>query len=174
MAATPRWTAALALALTLALGGAATAGNLKVQTAFGGNFFDVQPPCKTNQFPTFETISPVPAILDPFAQDLVPVFCDIQVTKNGQGVKGVKAKYSSELIVIDNVTGQAQTFGLGSGTAKTDAGGFAHFDFDIPSDLFADGFESGDVSAWSYTRTDFKKKKADSAAIACQTPATGQ
>ena len=43
------------------------------------------------------------------------------------------------------------------------------FDFEIPAPIFADGFESGDVSAWSYTKFEFgqKKKMADTAQARC-------
>ena len=37
----------------------------------------------------------------------------------------------------------------------------ADLDFEIPAPIFADGFESGDVSAWSYTSADFTKKRRE-------------
>ncbi len=157
-----------AAALTLALATAAIAGQGGVQDGVGANFFHTSSPCPTRDFPTFEAIAPIPSIIDPFEQDLIPVFCSIQVVKNGNPVQNVRGNFESELVVRDNNTGNLEVFPLDSGRFKTDSDGFADFDFEIPAPIFADGFESGDVSAWSYTRSDFtKKKKANSANIVC-------
>ncbi len=62
----------------------------------------------------------------------------------------------------DNNTGEIESFPAGSGRFRTNRDGISSFDFDLPAELFADGFESGDVSAWSYTRTDFTNRKRGS------------
>ena len=111
---------------------------------------------------------PVPAIINTFAQDVVPILCFVSAEKNGNGVKNRKGEWMSELVVRDNNTGQFETFPLDSGKFKTDSDGFDDFEFEIPTPIFADGFESGDVSAWSYTRANFtNKKKANSAFVQC-------
>lgn len=60
---------------------------------------------------------------------------------------------------FDRRTGVAEVFSVKKGRFNTDAEGLAEFDFEIPAPIFADGFESGDVSAWSYTRADFSKNQ---------------
>lgn len=83
-------------------------------------------------------------------------------------VKNAKGDFVAELIRQDNRTGMGAVVDSTSGRFKTDSEGFGTFDFDFPSEIFADGFESGDVSAWSYTRTDFRnRKKADSVSAQC-------
>jgi hypothetical protein len=94
--------------------------------------------------------------------------CFVDVNKNDKGVRKTKGTWTTELIVRDNNTGMLETFPIRSGKFKTNSDGQDDFDFEIPTELFADGFESGDVSAWSYTRSDFtNKKKADSASVQC-------
>ncbi len=160
---------ALAL-LTGVTSAPAQAGNTVSQFTFANNFFSASPACPVNQFPTFESIVPVPAIIDPFEEDFIPFFCQIQVDRKGNPVKKAKGTFETDLIVIDNVTGEAETFPIRSGKFKTGSNGIDTFDFDIPAELFADGFESGDVSAWSYTRSDFtNKKRADNASVSCGT-----
>lgn len=161
------------LVLALISSGALHAGDFESQFTGGSNFFSSSPPCPVRQFPTFESLVPVPAIVDPFAQDLIPMFCDVQVSREGKGVKKAKGKFEADLIVIDLDTGISQSFPIASGDFKTNKDGLSSFDFDLPSELFADGFESGDVSAWSYTRTDFSnKKKSDSTSVSCVTGAS--
>ena len=148
---------------------AKTGGNIfEHQQNAGGGFFAVQPPCPMNQFPTFEAVVPVPSTIDPFNQDLLSVFCQVNVTRKGNPVKQAKGTFDSELLVTDPETGLIETFDLGAGKFNTDADGHADLQFDIPTELFADGFESGDISVWSHTRTDFtNKKKADNATVQC-------
>ena len=99
---------------------------------------------------------------------MISVFCSIVVKKNAKPVKNVKGTFMSELAVIDNNTGEVEMFDLGSGKFQTNEDGFDTFNFEIPTPIFADGFESGDVSAWSYTRADFtNKKKADNGQMTC-------
>ena len=134
----------------------------------GAQEFFADPPCKLKQFPDLEVLVPIPSIIDPFEEDLVQIFCQVTVQKNNQPVKKARGNFESELVIIDNNTGFTERIPLGDGSFKTNAAGFDVFDFEIPTPIFADGFESGDVSAWSYTRTSFKKKKkADTGVVAC-------
>ena len=149
------------------------AGDSRAQGTFGGNFFSASPPCPAKQLPTFESLVPVPGIVDPFEQDVISMFCQIQADREGKGVKKVNGKYETDLIVVNTSTGEAESFSIASGRFKTNKDGRANFDFDIPADLFADGFESGDVSAWSYTRTDFtNKKKVGGTSVSCNSSTT--
>ncbi len=160
--------AGAALALSLCGGTQAWAGETGTQIDVGVAFFAADEPCAFKKFPVFETLAPIPKIIDPFEQDLIPVFCYIQVQRDGQGVRKAGGAYTSELVVIDNNTGMAERFPLKAGNFRTNSSGLADFDFDLPAELFADGFESGDVSAWSYTRTDFtNRKKADHVRADC-------
>lgn len=157
------------LFLALAFGPAtAQAGEILSQSNFGSSFFSASPPCPVKKFPTFESVAPIPAIVDPFAQDLVPIFCQIRVSREGEGVKKAKGNFFSEVVIRDNDTGELEAFPVGSGSFRTNKDGFAGIDFEIPTDIFADGFESGDVSAWSYTRADFSnRKRADNTSMQC-------
>lgn len=161
-------TAVTVLTLLSTLAVTAWAGDNKSQSTFGSSFFFASPPCPVNQFPTLETIAPVPAIIDPFEQDFIPMFCQIEVERGENPVKRVKGTYETELIVRDNSSGEIESFPVKSGRFKTNSQGRAGFDFELPAELFADGFESGDVSAWSYTRTDFaNRKRGNNAAVSC-------
>lgn len=167
---TPRpGTTLLAVALTLLIAAPAPAGDFQSQTTLGASFFFASPPCPVKKFPAFEQLVPIPNVIDPFDDDLVPIFCDVQVSREGERVKNAKGKFESELILLDNDTGMVTRQTVASGTFKTDKDGQSTLDFDIPTELFADGFESGDVSAWSYTRTDFtNRKRASDASAFCQ------
>ncbi|MDX1501519.1 MAG: hypothetical protein R3325_04085 [Thermoanaerobaculia bacterium] len=159
-----------ALVLLVALPG--QAGDVKSQSDFGGSFFSTSPPCPLRDFPTFESLVPVPGFIDPFEQDLT-IFCEVRVDRKGKPLENAKGKYQAMLVVRDNNTGDLEEFPAGKGKFKTDSSGGAGFDFDLPSELFADGFESGDVSAWSYTRTDFtNRKRSDGASVVCGTGST--
>ncbi len=148
------------------------AGDSGSQDNFAGSFFTTSSPSPLKQFPTFESINPVPAIIDPFHQDIILVLCQVSAEKHGQPVKGARGKFKSELYVLDNTSGTFATFDVGSGKFKTNSHGFDRFEFDLPPEFFADGFESGDVSAWSYTRTDFTSKKGTHAIVICDTLAS--
>ena len=146
--------------LTLVLfAGAAGAGDSVSQSTFGANFFSSSTPCKAKDLPDLEVIAPVPAIVDPFEDDIIPVFCNVWAQKKGNPVNNFRADFTSELVVVDHNTGMAEVFDIDSGSFKTNSDGFANLEFELPAPIFADGFESGDVSAWSYTRIDPKKKK---------------
>ncbi len=135
----------IALVLLPLVAATGWAGDFKSQSSIGANFFNVSPACPAKEFPTFESIVPVPGFIDPFAQDLIPLFCEVQVAREGKGVKGVKGKFESELIVRDNNTGETESFPVGSGRFRTNRDGVSSFDFDLPAEIFADVFDSGDV-----------------------------
>lgn len=166
MSSNPRRLVVTACTLLL-FAGAASGGDTSFQGAFGVSFFSSSPPCKAKDLPTFEAIVPVPAIIDPFEDDIIPVFCQISARRKGKDAN-IKGSHESELVVRDNQTGQLMAFDLDSGKFKTGPDGVNKFDFEIQAPLFADGFESGDVSAWSYTRVDPKKgQKADNVNVDC-------
>jgi hypothetical protein len=151
------------------------AGDQTFQTNIGAAFQQSSPPCRANEFPPFESLVPIPNVIDPFAQQMVFFSCFVDARKNGNGVKKVKGVFETDLIVLDNLTGETDRFPVGSGKFKTNSDGQALFDFEFPTEIFADGFESGDVSAWSYTRTDFtNKKKVDNAGLQCGKSASRQ
>lgn len=150
---------------------AASAGDTAVQRTFGGSSFSASPARPVKQFPTFESVTPVPRILD--LDDPDPIFCPVQVTRDGDPVKGARGRFISELIVIDSATGLGETFPVASGRFRTDSEGRDSFDFELPAELFADSFESGHVSAWSYTRTSFtNRKRANGVVVSCGTATT--
>ncbi len=160
--------ALLGLALILTFTSHAMAGDFLSQSGIGATFFNASPPCPAKRMPTFESVVPIPGLFDPFDLQFANFACFVDVREGGEGVKGVKGKYTTQLIVRDNNTGDLDTFDIDSGTFKTNRDGQDVFDFDIPAEIFADGFESGDVSAWSYTRSDFtNKKKVESTAVQC-------
>ena len=148
---------------------AKTGGNVfDDQRNFAGSVFSAKSPCPVNEFRVFESVNPVPSLINPFEDDFISIHCQVKVQKKGENVLGAKGIADTNLIVLDNLTGKIETFDLGARTFRTDRNGLDDFDFDIPTELFADGFESGDVSAWSSTRSDFtNKKKADKARVSC-------
>ena len=167
-----RWSKPLIVAVLsiVVLSMAAFAGESQSGFSFGAEFFAASTPCPARELPTFESIVPVPGLFDPFEQDALTMFCQVHLTREGKDVRGVKGKHTTELVVRDNDTGELESFPVGSGKFRTKSGGKAVFEFDLPAELFADGFESGDVSAWSYTRTDFTNRKRVSQAQAdCST-----
>ena len=151
----------------LAVSGGLEAGDSGFQGNLGDSFFQTTSPCPLKEFPTFEAIVPIPNIIDPFDDDIIPLFCQIRAKKKGNPVNKAKGTFSSELYVLHNTTGMFEVIDLGSGKFKTGEEGIDSFELEIPAPLFADGFESGDVSAWSYTRADFTKKKGDTAEMLC-------
>jgi hypothetical protein len=58
---------------------------------------------------------------------------------------------ASEFFFFVTITDYSQCDDVGLNPAS-DPAAIRDFDFDLPAELFADGFESGDVSAWSYSR----------------------
>ncbi len=158
-----------ALVLALAWTSSLHAGDGVFAANFGTTTLNTGTSCPVKQFPTFESIAPIPGSFPPPLSDFLPVFCTLQVTRDQQGVKKAKGTYTAQLLVRDNETGLVETHDIDSGTFRTGRGGFADWQIEIPPDLiFADGFESGNTSAWSYTRTDFSnKKKANNVALSC-------
>ncbi len=166
MSSNPRRLVVTACTLLL-FAGAASGGDTSFQGAFGVSFFSSSPPCKAKDLPTFEVIAPVPALVDPFEDDIIPVFCQISAWRKGNNTN-IRGSYESDLVVRDNNTGQLETFDLDSGKFRTGPDGIDRLEFEIPAPIFADGFESGDVSAWSYTRVDPKRgQKADNVSVEC-------
>lgn len=160
--------ALLTLALLPNLASPAWAGDSFFLQTVGSNFFSASPPCPVKKFPSFENLVPIPSLFDPDIEDSAFLFCQVDLHNGEDGVKKAKGKWQSEIIMRDNLSGDVETFPIDSGRFKTNSDGFADFDFEIPSELFADGFESGDVSAWSYTRSDFtNRKKASSGSVRC-------
>ncbi|MFQ5528408.1 MAG: hypothetical protein ACE5GX_19415 [Thermoanaerobaculia bacterium] len=160
--------ALLTFALPPNFTGNAWAGDFVSQGNFGDSLVTASTPHPVKEFPTFESIVHVPRIFDPLQQDFLAIFCDVKVTKQGEGVKKVKGTYMSELFVFDNDSETVEISPLGSGKFKTDGNGFDNFALDVPVPLFIDGFESGDTSAWTYTRVEFtNKKKSAFASVSC-------
>ena len=54
-----------------------------------------------------------------------------------------------------------QTDALADKLKEANENAVEELDFEIPAPIFADGFESGDVSAWSYTSADFTEKRRE-------------
>ena len=150
-------------------GTANTAGGLAGnQRQVSTGFFSTPKSSSLTRFPTIESLAQIPAITDPSKEVTIPVSCNPCAFNKGKPVKNAKGNFTAELIVLDNPTGTFETFDIDSGKFKTTTTGCDDFTFAIPTELFADGFESGDVSAWSYIRTDFTdKKKNDSASMGC-------
>ena len=146
----------------------AWSGDSAFQSTFGSNFFNVNPPCPVKQFPTFESILPVPAIADPVQQRFLPILCQIQVSRNEKGVRKAKGNFVSEVLVLDLNSGEGELFTVESGKFTTNKDGVAKVQYEVDMQIFTDGFETGDTSAWSYTRADFSNgKKASAVSITC-------
>ncbi|MFQ5526979.1 MAG: hypothetical protein ACE5GX_12060 [Thermoanaerobaculia bacterium] len=124
-------------------------------------------PCALKRLPSLEGLASVPPIADPLARNQIPVLCQIQVSKRDEPVRNARGSYAGALFVLDHVSGRFDAFEIDSGSFKTGANGSALFEYQIPASIFTDGFESGDVSAWSRTRADFKNKRGDRAALSC-------
>lgn len=159
--------AVLAFAGWMILAGSAWAGDAQEQLNVGLSFASARPPCPVNQFPTLESLVAVPMVTDPFEieERFIPMFCQVQVDRNGQPVERAKGKFETFLLLLDHVTGSFSQRRIDRGKFATSSQGSDSFEFDLPAELFADGFESGDVSAWSYTRTDFRNRKGATDAV---------
>ena len=120
------------------------------------------------EFAALETVAVVPSTFDPFAHETISLSCIALVKSGDKGVRSAKGSYSSDLVVFDHRAGVSEAFPLASGRVKTDADGTSFFAVAIPTALFADGFASGDVSAWVATRADFSnRKKGDRVLMGC-------
>ena len=167
----------LAMLAVLLMTPAVQAGDDPLSINFGGNAFFPSSPCPAKRVPTFEAVVPVPSFesfVNPFEEGDFRIFCQVNTLRKGKGAKKVKGNWQAELVILDNVTGDVDRVFVQSGFFTTKKTGTDDFDFDLPDELFADGFESGDVSAWSYTRTNFtNQKRVDSARLTCDTVAGG-
>lgn len=86
-------------------------------------------------------------------------------------IKGVRGRTVSTMFLLDNVTGQFETRVIDAGTFKTGTDGYAERRFNIPNHIFADGFESGDVSAWVHTSSiGLNNKKVRAMSQGCGIP----
>jgi hypothetical protein len=113
----------LAALSALAAPAAIHAGDFISETNFGSAFFQTRPPCPARDFPTFETIAPVPAIFDFDLNETAFFQCLACVNKNEKGVRKTKGTWTTELIVRDNNTGMLETFPIRSGKFKTNSDG---------------------------------------------------
>ena len=121
--------------------------------------FDVDPARKPKKFPDLRVTVELPSIFDPGEVD--SLFCKFQaqelVDDSLPGVPKVRGRWRSVLQVLDPMTSTFETVKIDSGKFKTGETGVDVFLFGIPTDLFPDGFESGDVSVW--WSTEFEPKK---------------
>ncbi|MCP4200844.1 MAG: hypothetical protein GY769_02790 [bacterium] len=124
----------------------------------GASVFFSDEPSLLRKFPTLESVVPVPSIADVSGRTVIPISCRVRAEDSGGPVKGARGTYRAELLVLDRGTGMSEIFPLKSGTFRTKTNGVSRFKIEIPTAIFAGGFESGGVSAWSYARTAFKKK----------------
>ena len=129
------------------------------QTNVAFSRVDTDQPRKPKKFPTFEVLVPLSPLLDPFEVDSIVVGSGWEVFRGGEAVAKAVAKYVIDLVVLDHTLGTFEVFSIGEGKTKTSPQeGRDDFGFDIPTALFADGFESGDISAWVRFRASIKKK----------------
>jgi len=168
----PLWTSVLAFAVLAVSPATEVAANGGVANNNGASVFFSNDASLLKKFPSLESVVPVPSIANPTAQKVITISCRIGAEDGGAPLKGARGNYRAELVVIDRGTGMSDVFPLQSGPFRTKRNGVARFRFDIPSAIFSDGFESGDVSAWSYARTDFKKGKGNFGALDCDATAT--
>lgn len=161
------WASAVLLATLTVSPVAALAADSGFANNNGASVFFSDEPLLLRKFPTLESVVPVPSIADPSGQGAIRVSCRVSAKDDGAPIKGAKGNYRAELFVIDRDTGMSEIFPLQSGAFRTKANGVRRFHFEIPPAIFAEGFESGDISAWSYTRTDYKKKKGTFGALDC-------
>lgn len=125
---------------------------------------DVRPLAST---PPLESLVPMPLNINPFNRRKVRESCLVQVIKRTAAVKGAKGTFTAQLMVMSEARGTFVALDLGSGKFKTDRDGRVAFDFDIPTDLFAEGFKQGDISAWAHSRVEFTKRKGTYASLRC-------
>jgi hypothetical protein len=149
----------IVLALIAGLAGSANAQTGQTQTNIGESFFKAGTLSPVKKFPTSELLVPVPSIFDPSEEDSILILCQVQVFKLTTGVQNARGRFRAELVLIDNRTGQAERFFVAGGRFKTSRQGTTSFNFKLLAERIADGFGSGDVSAWLYTRIDFTNRK---------------
>ena len=118
-------------------------------------------------FPALESVVPMPLNINPFNRRRVRQSCTVQVVRRNAPLKSARGEYVSHLVLMDHRAGTFKSIELSAGKLKTDPGGEARLEFDIATDLFAEGFKSGNVSAWSHTRLEFIKRKGSFAFLRC-------
>lgn len=173
----PKLVSTVTLLFALSVSGGLEAS---IQRNVGDSFIQLEGLFGLREFPSWEVVVPLPSIDDlaenggqgvgarRLGNDIIPLSCQIEVLKRGKPVNKAKGTFESTLFVLDNNTGTFEAFDLGSKKFRTNSDGIDSVDFEIPASIFADGFESGDVSAWSHTRaTSNKKKKADQGELLC-------
>jgi len=156
-----------ALALVALVAGAPPAVDADIANNSGMSVFLVNGPTLLKKLPTLESVVPVPSIADPSSRSTVRLSCRVRAERGGSPVKGARGNYRAEMLVVDRGTGLSQVFPIASGVFRTKANGSRRFDLAMPTAIFADGFESGDVAAWAYTRTNFSGKKGTFGALDC-------
>lgn len=133
----------------------------------GDTFFFTTAARPLADFPPLESVVPMPQNINPMNRKKVHEYCSVQVAKRGDPVPSGKGSYVATLVVMDRATKTFTSTTLSSGKIRTGSEGVALFDFIIPTELFASGFKSGDISAWSYARLEFRKRKATYAMLSC-------
>ena len=118
-------------------------------------------------FPPLESVVPMPLNINPFNRKRVRQSCTVQVVRRNAPLKSARGEYEAHLVLMDNKAGTFESFELSTGKLRTDPDGEARLEFDIPTDLFAEGFKSGTVSAWSHTRLELTKRKGSFAFLRC-------
>lgn len=164
----------LAIVIVVAAVSTVSAPAFGAQTVLDNNgdtsFFTPTPRPLAN-FPAFESLVPMPLNINPFNRNRVQQNCVVQAVKKAAPIKGAKGVFAGKLVVMDNSTGTFETVVLASGKFKTNSDGLAVFSYDIATDLFAKGFKSGSISAWSYARVEFAKRKATYGLLHCSVTA---
>lgn len=123
------------------------------------------------KFPTLESLVPMPLNINPFNRQRVRVRCVLQVIKRSAPVRGAKGRFAARLVLMDNAAGTFHSTEMTSGKFKSDADGQVIFTFDVPTDMFAQGFRNGEISAWSHASVVFSKRKATYALLRCDVTA---
>ena len=123
LAGVPAGSAAPDAQRIIGLPGALGSGASEFMNNFGESDFATSVPCPVKQFPTLEALAPVPQIIDPFEDDIIPVFCQISFTKDGKPVKGVRGNMSTDLIIRDEGVGSLFVIPLGTKVFNTGSAG---------------------------------------------------
>ena len=59
---------------------AKTGGNVfDDQRNFAGSVFSAKSPCPVNEFPVFESVNPVPSLINPFEDDFISIHCQVKM-----------------------------------------------------------------------------------------------
>ena len=149
----------IVLALLVLFTAATPAAGLEWLTNSARFNFRTSPVVPVDQFPGFSMFMVVPVNLVPAEQPSTEVVCNVNVQRNDRPVKNAKGVWRGGVMVRDNATGVVESTIVANGRFKTAEGGEKVFRFQIPVEVFADGFESGDVSAWSYVEGEFTNRK---------------